>query len=762
MRLTLRTLLAYLDGILEPADAEDLAKKIPESEYAAALVHRIHDVMRRLRLGAPSLSDRGPGLDPNTVAEYLDNTLASERVTDFEKVCLDSDVHLAEVAASHQILTLVLGEPAEVDPASRRRMYLIKDAQSHAGPPPTPAAVAASSSAAMPGERKAPQLDLEGDDRQRPQPRPKPAVPEYLREPRPRRRWWVAAAAVVLVLCITGVILMALGQFESDAPLGKWIARLSGGTAEQPVDSQGESPNTGNGQQEQAPTEPPPAEPRPPMQETPPPEAVVPPGPQDETAPPAPSVPPSPPGGEQPPPVVPPVPPAPPTNTEPIQPPPAAPPATPPATQPPAIVEPPSAKPPEVQPPPDAPPPPAMPEPLGRLMSNEQQILLALDPTSSWTRVSPNQMLLPQQLLVPPTYRAKIALTSGVTMEALGGTRFELLASGPREPAGLRIYYGRVVLMPLGKNGLRLRLAFGDHDGTLTFADAESIVALTVSRLRAPGADPETGAARIVADLFVTTGGATWEESEASGGGKPLALLPPQRLNFDAQLTLAPVDAQETPAWIVAEPLSAMDRRASPAIAQALGGDRLARVGLLELATSRPQKEVKWLALRCLAYLGQFGDMVAALNDPARKLDWQDYVDQLRAAVGRDAETAAAVRMALEKQYPQQAANLYRMLWGYSDKDLQGGEDLKLVQALDDDLLAVRVLGYWNLKEITGLGAAYSPEQPAARRQMAVRRWRQRLDAKEIRLKTPEEKAAAAAGEKPAPEPPAPAEEKSP
>lgn len=125
LRLTLRTLLAYLDDVLEPSHTREIGARIQETPYASQLVDRIQEVLRRRRVAAPDLKGPGSGLDPNTVAEYLDNTLPAKAVPDVERVCLESDAHLAEVAACHQILTLVLGEPIHVSAESRERLHAL-------------------------------------------------------------------------------------------------------------------------------------------------------------------------------------------------------------------------------------------------------------------------------------------------------------------------------------------------------------------------------------------------------------------------------------------------------------------------------------------------------------------------------------------------------------------------------------------------------------------------------------------------------------
>jgi len=116
-------LLAYLDDTLDPAQTRLIGQKVAESDTAQELVTRIKQVTRQRRLTTPVESGPGGKIDPNTIAEYLDNAVSTEQQADIEQICLASDVHLAEVAACHQILTLVLGEPALVPPPAKQRMY---------------------------------------------------------------------------------------------------------------------------------------------------------------------------------------------------------------------------------------------------------------------------------------------------------------------------------------------------------------------------------------------------------------------------------------------------------------------------------------------------------------------------------------------------------------------------------------------------------------------------------------------------------------
>ena len=213
MRLTLRALLNYMNGQLkDPKDSEEIGKKIEESKYATELFHKIRDVMRRLRLAAPSITERGANLDCNTVAEYLDNVLPADRVLDFEEVSLTSDMHLAEVASCHQILSVVLCEPAEIDPESRQRMYQLPAVANRVDEEHQAAVEAA---IALSGEGNAPVSPSASPPVNA---RPRPVVPEYLRD-QPKKSWLLPAAAATFIAC-AAIGLLAVTVFPN---AGQWL-----------------------------------------------------------------------------------------------------------------------------------------------------------------------------------------------------------------------------------------------------------------------------------------------------------------------------------------------------------------------------------------------------------------------------------------------------------------------------------------------------------------------------------------------------------
>ena len=137
MRLTLRTLIAWLDDTLTPAEVKAIGHQVSESPYVKELIERIHRVTRQRRLTVPGETG-ADAVDPNMVAGYLDNQLNEEQVTELEKKCLTSDVNLAEVASVHQILSMI-GHKAKVPADAKNRMYrLVRGREASTKPKPKP------------------------------------------------------------------------------------------------------------------------------------------------------------------------------------------------------------------------------------------------------------------------------------------------------------------------------------------------------------------------------------------------------------------------------------------------------------------------------------------------------------------------------------------------------------------------------------------------------------------------------------------------
>ncbi len=133
MRLTLRTLLAYRDGVLSPAETSDLHQRIRQTEVANNLLRRVENLVNNKQMLAPKVNGQGLGGDANTVAEYIDDTLASEKVPEFERICIaESDLALAELAHCHQLLAEALNSQVIVPPNLKSLADSLKNPQNQA------------------------------------------------------------------------------------------------------------------------------------------------------------------------------------------------------------------------------------------------------------------------------------------------------------------------------------------------------------------------------------------------------------------------------------------------------------------------------------------------------------------------------------------------------------------------------------------------------------------------------------------------------
>jgi hypothetical protein len=746
MRLTLRTMLAYLDDILEPQDAQGLEQKIDESKFASDLVHRIRSSMRRLRLGAPKIDGKGMADDANTVAEYLDNspTMTPDKVLEFEKVCLESDVHLAEVASAHQILTHVLREPALFEPAIRDRIYRL-------GHPDAVAAAAASS-----GSKSEPPVAREPVELAHATTASRPVavsddraalahVPLALGRQQ-KSSLPIASLAMTLLLgfVLAVVALRAMGELNSDHPVLRLLVGsrtpnqvaqvpstetssntkvpTDSATKKEPAEITTDSTET---KKSETPTEPTTAVDKSTRPADAPQETVTP-APETPTTKPTETivdskvvatdaasavattkqenaivVPAKPDTGA----------------TATVAP--AAP------TKPSRPIE--STTAPTVEPTPPAP------VNAGVYLSEEQVLAHWDESAKAWLILPVNAPLQAgEELLSLPTFRPQVLVSPSVKITLAGEAYLKLHVPAAMNLPRITIDSGRATLIPFGDMGSSILVDVGGRTGVLTFDDVESAAAIDVRLYLPRGADPLMAAPHLVVQLWATSGSIDWQEQ-----GKPAVhVAAGQMAAFLDEAEMKVAEKPTLPDWIDGKNLTEIDRRASQELRKFLTADRPLSLSLMEQTNYR-QVEVRSLACRSLCHLDIYEPALESLGDEQQKYYWQAQIDALRARLPQGTEPAAKLKGTVEKLFNENGELVFRMLQGYSPEQLAAGGAKELVDELSNASMAVRALALENLKQITGKTLNFRPEYRPDLEKPKVTRWRTLLEEGQITYKEP-------------------------
>ena len=642
MRLTLRTMLAYLDDVLDPADAQELGARISESEFASELVHRVRSSARKMRLSAPELEEQGVGAELNSVADYLDNVLPEEQLSEFEQVCLESDVHLAEVTCCHQILTLVLGEPAVIPDGLRERIYRLDSQHREWRQPVHQQSAAESSSAAVqPPPVVSGKSAGQGD------------VPDFMKPVKTIRSWHFGAAAVLLVMIVLAFPAVRsqlgwFGQGERELALQDQQATSNGDSdlsdnlpdgdlsaASRLTSSSADESDTG-------------------------PVTVSPEELEAETA-----------------------------------------------TSSPITVEP-VTEPAEIQ-------------PIGKLVS-ENQLLLRWRPEEQAFEPIPVDTALKvgERFLVLPGFRPQIVLASGLKMTVAGHALWQWVETPGSEPQ-LELLHGRFVFSSAEQSVESLAINCAGRRGWLVLPQQESQVAVELWRYLPPGKDPREAVGESALQVYQLSGG-SWSEAQTNVTKEQSSGIICSRAL--SQQALEQIEVEKSPSWIAPrKQAGSFDEIAMVALANAVTNAEPVVLQLQTLHASHRLHEVRALAARSLATLGEYDALLESFHDKTYRASWEKHFDLLRNLVALDPDMATAVQMAFDRQRADDGKHLFRLTWGYDSDQLEADGARQLVQWLSDEAIDTRVLAFLNLKRITGKTQLFFPEKPIGQQTTAIRGW---------------------------------------
>ncbi len=807
MRLTLRTLLAYLDNTLEPEDAAILRAKIEESGFATQLIQRIRSSVTSTELTAPAPELVHPVGEANVISEYLDSTLTPEQIAEIERACLESEPHLAEAAAVHQILTMVLGKPASVSDQLRQRIYLLPDSTKPNQPlsgsfssvsipkedlsgsvaDQIPTGESEPTAAGMTVEPVGPSdsgvsdaptriresgtiEDQLGDDIDAAMAGSRPGShlevsDVYAGTVRPSRitPWLVSLALAGVLLFVLSQIFAPLlkKQTAQQDPADERISFNPGeatDTAEEievspeespPLESVGEpaididplkSAESAGEVPDQVPGEdelmlPPPnldddrthvAEAR--SDDTPAPNAQAASVESTESPDSGETVNPDPDAAEEMAALKTDVAPAAESGLAKAD-------SLPPTTE---VVPPKSQdlKEPAPADQPDADAPSTVGGQALAIATSDNTLLIARVGQDEWKRVRKETGIGDRITLInPPGFRSPMTTSAGqFVLTLIDATQADWIQDPDGgEVPGVNVDFGRA-LITAKQAAVTTTAILGGYATKITLAEPETVAGIEVRYFRGPGMDPGNPENHVrLARVFSVQGNV---QLETEVGSQSLE-TGQQWLIRDSEV--APVAAMPAiPNWINPpdKKVASIDADAREGLLQLIGEDESLTLALREGVSFR-RSEVGALAAQTLLLMGDGsvyfgGDGV--LSDPKQRSYWPTHFLALRSLVDYSPESAEALATSITEMDAADGRTLYRLLIGYSQKQLVENGDEDLMDMLDSHSMAVRVLAIENLRAITGTTLYYrAEEENATRRAQATKKWRTRQRKGDIR-----------------------------
>jgi hypothetical protein len=781
MRLTLRTLLAYLDGVLDRQDAKDLQEKVAQGRLAKGMVDRIQSVIKRPKLAAPKVDARGTAGDANVVAEYLDNTMQALHVAEFEQACLAEDARLAEVASCHQILTIVLAKPATVSSELRDRVHRLgssefvpggrQEVKVHDGP------LGLESLQDSIVERNGKRFRIDQNHRGlaseneiiRATPERAIAatglelndklishVPEYLKSGN-SGHWSSTFTILGLLAALVFVAWLSLGSLEDVRDLlyqNTSIERPSSedSTAQQSRDVAASNSTDGTKILQRNAT---PPDPSIHVDRTTSTSPIV----EANSAPPGPLV------EAVAPPMIPETTPQTPIEPMATEPPAVAPPAvTPPAVTPPAVTPP--AVPPPVAPLPIDPTTPAN-EPLTtsakawlHWQPETKESAMALvfatreskGAETSIRRLTNGESLdRDEQLIVPPAFRTEFHVAPGIRWVVSDETALESLTSDAVDSAAVQMRLGRA-LVHATPDCQSLVLKTPIDSIAIQMKDASSIVAIELRYQRRVGRTVEQAIESLSADsigmmqpvltLVCVAGEATLERID----DEPLQMEVGQGFEWVADTPVRPIIIDEVPWWYRTSFQRPIDAEAAQDLASRMADDSTTTTNattnnqeakstleqLRALIDSR-RSETAALAMRSMFLLGEYSKCFgsdAILSNPASRPHRSVILDSFYQSLGAHAQGVMKVKEVIEAADLPRAARLIGLISLPDDSQLADGQDRVLVESLGSPFVDERILAIYQLNAILGKEHGFQSDRPSPD---SIQQWKRLLNSAKIR-----------------------------